>query len=431
MDKDNVSGRKTCLNPPLGDPTSGSNIGKSKRRKKRKKSDNVKTGDTPESKLQNLTSITPQGDKTSSAAFTATEDGKTSGQSSSPAPGASTGKDSQEVEKFSEQDIKKLLAKPNSPSGASNSLITEQIMASPTKSTSSVSSALKDCRIREDGLDDDDVEIGDLTQEELDEIEASETGKDKGDTSGEPKPKAAKTWASVAKKSKSCFEILYIHSSVDERLPIEKEMFYKLYDRINVSILDKILKGEKVPDGIAWHSWSKGRGLVATKDQETTDWVIEAVKNTTVQKLPFCAWKQGSFSRGRLVTGHIKGNATKSLSHDKVMKVLIDQNGLKGNYTGVAFTDSERGRLMRFYADSVMWADLLARREIQGTSKLNLMVGWTTVEYTLSRKPKTSPGEDEGSQGMSVAAPAPGASADPTTVPSKVPETTPGSSTQD
>ena len=414
MDKTNVSGRNTRPNPPPGHPPPGSKKGKSNTSKKRSRSSGpgqVKSGDTPDEKIQNqgnLVNKSPSGAQTPAAALIlgATAGGNSTNEASNPlAPvlGTGTGQDNSEAQ-FSTQEMNRLLASsPNHPSGKTNSAITAQVMASPTKSTGSVSSLVNSkCYISEP-LEDDDAEIGDLTQDELDQIEKSEIGDGKGDSSDEPPPK--KTFAEAAKEKKKCYEILYIHLGDEERLPILKEQFYKLFDRINTGILEKVLQGEDVPDGIIWRSWSKGRGLVATADKETSDLLIETVKNTKLGKKSFRAWQRGSFSEGRLVTGHIEGNATKCFKQDNVMEILIKQNRLKGSYTGVKFTDSDSGRLLQFFADKTLWSELLAKRAVQGTSKVRLKMGWSPVNFTLS-KPKPAPGETKASEETSAAAPA-------------------------
>ena len=408
MSSDNVLGRKTQLNPSEEDPAPDSTKWETKADKKRKKSG--KSGDTPEGKQQNKGKITghfapttPSGDTTPSAASKATEDAKSANEPSSPpAPilDASTGKDGSEATEFSTQEINNLLGSPNNPSGK---LLTipeqeDQIMASPKKPPS-VTTALAGCRLKEvDDLETEDKELDNLSKDELEEIERKElgNGEDPDGDSPEGEPKAKKpTWASVAKPKVKCFEVLYVHHGEDERLPILKEQFFKLFDRMNAGIIAKILDGKVVPDRVVWHSWSKGRGLIATADKETSDFIIGLVQETKLQKASFRAWRSSEFGHGRLATGHLKGNSTKSFSHDEIMKCIISQNSLKGQYVGVTFTDTPHGRVLRFYANKEMWTDLLAKRESQGTSKVWLKCGFSASEFTLS-KPKKAAEEADG-----------------------------------
>ena len=419
MGKNNVSGRKTRPNPPSGNPTAGSSTGTTSKKRSRSSGPGLKTGFTPDEKSQNQGNLeinSPLGAQASAAASisSATAGGSPTKEASSslaPILGTGNGNDNSEVTKFSSQEINSLLASsPNHPSGNPNSVLTDQIMQSP-RSVSELAMDSK-CRIV-DPLESGDEELGDLTKEEIEDIEKKqlETGENVGDNE-EPKAKKP-TWASVAKPKVKCFEVLYIHHGEEERLPILKEQFYKLYDRINTAVLEQILQGVEVHNNVVWRSWSKGRGLVATADKETSDFICNLVKNTKIQKTCFRAWHSSEFGRGKLVTGHLEGNATKSFSHENIMKIIMINNKLKGSYTGVKFTDTDRGRLLQFFASKELWDDLLARREVQGTSKVRLKMGISPILFTLS-KPKKAAEEAQGSADAASSAPASSAESEAT-----------------
>ena len=91
-----------------------------------------------------------------------------------------------------------------------------------------------------------------------------------------------------------------------------------------------------------------------------------------------------------------------SFSHDNVMLILLKQNKLKGEYSGVKFTDSESGRLLKFFANKDLWEDLVSRRTNERSSKVRVKLGISPVTLTLS-KPRQTPMETEDPEGTAAA----------------------------
>ena len=397
-DKTNVLGRKTHETPPGGNPTPGGNSGTKNSRHKRKKSDKSSSGFTPENKLQNQGKLNLKNNPDVASKGAAEGPKPVPGQSGQPASilsASNNGKDSLGASNYkmasgpSSQPASILSAsKGDDSSVASNNQSltasnTKSVVTEIPKSPASVTNALENTHIlseeQEKLLESSDVELEDLTREEESEIQAEILGES-------DEPPAKKSYASTVAKKKA-FEVLYIHLGTNERSPIGREQFQKLYDRLQTQVLDRILKGENPPDRVLWRSWSKGRGLVATEDKETSEFICDLVKTTTLQKQNFRAWHRGEFGFSRLVTGHLEGNSMKSFSHDNVMLILMKQNKLSGEYTGVKFTDSESGRLLKFFANKEMWEDLMSRRSNMASSKVRMKLGISPVTFTLS-KPK-------------------------------------------
>ena len=163
-----------------------------------------------------------------------------------------------------------------------------------------------------------------------------------------------------------------------------------------------MLEGENVPgDGVLWKKWTQGRGLICVNDKESSDFVIELVSETKVKGKGFKAWKRGEFGEGRRVTGYLRGNAHKGRTGDQLMVMLVKFNKLVGNYTGVTMKDKEDGRELRFYADSVLWKDLVSRLPIKSKSgdrnKLRLRLGLGFAKFKLWRE-KSNPAPNVGSE---------------------------------
>merc|ERR1711963_757865 len=124
--------------------------------------------------------------------------------------------------------------------------------------------------------------LGDFGENEEQDIGESELNLDELEEMVDGPP-AKKTFAKVVSKPKvRGYEVLYVHKGTTEREPIPKETFRKLYDRINSHVLEKILAGQAVPDGILWRSWKDGRGLIAVDDKETSEFVCKLVGETQI-----------------------------------------------------------------------------------------------------------------------------------------------------
>ena len=73
------------------------------------------------------------------------------------------------------------------------------------------------------------------------------------------------------------------------------------------------------------------------------------------------------------------------------MEILLKQNKLPGQYTGMIVTSTDKGRLLKFFADPELWSELLKRRENPGQTKLWLKMGLTPVKFALSKSKETTP----------------------------------------
>ena len=370
-------GRKNHNNPPGGHPTPGSTNRDNKTQKaatKRKSSSETpKSGLTPEPKIHSSGNQDLQGQKQPSAATSSTD--------------PTLGSIATNVDDGNATQTTALADKPFSAAGP----------VSPAKSTSSVTSNLRRTTIH-DPLDEEDIELLDLDKDEETEIGEASMKLGEDDTEGSDEPPQKKTWASVAKPKVQAFEVLYVHQGTQERAPIPKETFTKLYGRINCTILEKVLEGHLVPDEILWRSWKDGRGLIAVKDKETSDFICETVGKIQVGGHNFRAWHRGEFSRGRLATGYLDDNTFKSYSKENLLIILMRQNKLPGNNMGAILTTKDSGRLFQVFCDPEMWTALVAKREGLG-AVINLKMGATPVKFKLS---KEKPREPEGNTPTSV-----------------------------
>ena len=395
----NVWGGKTPKNPPVGNPPPGSTESGKKDRKKRKHRSNASSsGFTPEDKklqqgkpveipgLQSpfkapMAAAVAVGEKNQPEVST---EGKEVSETSNLA--GSNRQTSMNVDEASEK------VPPMEGSLTPNLELLEQDMDT-TGSPKSVSSILKDTNLL-DTDEEGDAELGDFSEELEKSIAETELGinpEKEGESSGEPGAKAKKTTyaskaaAAPAAKALKGYEILYIHQGKDERGPIPKETFHKLWDRFQTLVVDQVLQGQDVPDEINWRSWSQGRGLVSVKDKATSDYVCQVIGQIKIKKNTFRAWHRGEFSEGKLVTGFLEGTWAKHLTPDKIMQALIRQNKLKGRFTGTLSKVEDHGRLLKFFADPELWADLLARRQSQGSTKVRLKVGVSPTDFVLSK----------------------------------------------
>ena len=257
---------------------------------------------------------------------------------------------------------------------------------SPAASTSSVTSEIRRGLNLYDPLEVGDTALEDLADQELEKIgeKSMELGDDDNEGGGGPPP-PKKTWATIAKPKVQAFEVLYVHQGQKERTPIPRETFTKLYDKINAIVLQKVMDGESVPDEILWRSWKDGRGLIAVKDKETSEFMCQIIGKIVIQQNSFRAWHRGEFGTGRLVTTHLEGNSFKIFGKDKLMDALLVQNKLPGRHTGSTITTTDNGRLLRFFADKDLWEALVSRRENKESSKLWLKLGVTPVKLALSK----------------------------------------------
>ena len=236
--------------------------------------------------------------------------------------------------------------------------------------------------------DDEDMDLDEEKEEAIakDELGLTEKSEDKG----------KKSYANAAAKSElRGYEVLYIHSGVKDRSPIEEDEFFKLWDRMDFKTMDLMLEDETVPgDGVLWKKWTQGRGLICVKDKESSDFVKKLVSETKVKGKTFKAWHRGDFGEGRLVTGYLRGNAFKGRTGDQLMTLLVRCNKLAGKHTGVLMKDKDDGREFRFFANPVMWKDLVSR--LPGKQpKLKLKLGLGMPMFKLSKEkgaPKASTG---------------------------------------
>jgi len=93
----------------------------------------------------------------------------------------------------------------------------------------------------------------------------------------------------------------------------------ELHGRINCTILEKVLQGELVPDEILWRSWKDGRGLIAVKDKETSEFICQTVAKIQVGGHSFRCWHRGELSKGRLATRFLDDNTFKSYSKEQLL----------------------------------------------------------------------------------------------------------------
>lgn len=225
------------------------------------------------------------------------------------------------------------------------------------------------------------ADLGPLATDEVD-----------GDDNGEPPAK--KSYAEAAKPARG-YEVLYIHYGDKERLPIDKDLFYKLWDKVNLATFETMQKGVYVPDNILWRSWSQNRGLVAVGDKATSDHICALIRTIKVKKSSFRAWHREEFSEGRLVTGFVTGQGLKHIPVEEVVRIILHQNRLKGAIMGASAKETEGGRLIRFFADPGLWADLLARREDKKKRTVRLKLAMSLFMAHLSREKGENKGEGE------------------------------------
>lgn len=226
-------------------------------------------------------------------------------------------------------------------------------------------------------------------------------GEDEANDSDDDEEPPAKRSYAEATKSIRGYEVLYIHFGEKERRPIEKDLFYKLWDRVNQATYDTFQQtGQLMPDNILWRSWSKDRGLVAVGDKATSDYLCALIRTLKVKKASFRAWHRDEFSQGRLVTGFSTGQGHRKLSAEQVVTYLLAQNRLKGASMGATIKETEGGRLIRFFADPVLWNDLLSRRDNSKKRVVRLKLACTPFLAHLSREREDTPSNigDAGSQ---------------------------------
>ncbi|XP_059079652.1 uncharacterized protein LOC131877855 [Tigriopus californicus] len=181
-------------------------------------------------------------------------------------------------------------------------------------------------------------------------------------------------------------EVIYVHLGQKERSPLGRELFYKLWDKLQEGVVELLLKGETPPTNVLCHSWSQQRVLIAVGDEETSKAIIQLIAQMSIKQLKFRAWKRGEFGEGRLVTAFFAGNSLKLWGGDKLLKLLKSQNKLLGNHVGVKTTDTDKGRKMIFFADPILWKDLKGRATPLAQHKVVLRLGLAQYVFHLSQK---------------------------------------------
>ena len=208
----------------------------------------------------------------------------------------------------------------------------------------------------------------------------------------EPAAKKAKSFSEAA-KSKRAYEILYLHKGDKERKAIDRDMFYKIMDKYQGRALNKVLEGQNFPDNILWHSWSEGRGLVATGDKETSEYFIKEISALKMGKAVYRAWHRDQVSEGKLVSVWLAGSSYANFGPARILEALMKQNGLAGQSTGVKYTKvTKEGRVLIFFADKTLWDGLLARSTSATGGRAALKLGSFQVVAQLSRNVPTVEG---------------------------------------
>ena len=242
-----------------------------------------------------------------------------------------------------------------------------------------------------DVKDEEDLEsqeLVDLTEEV--EIQIGQKAMAIDEAVVEDQPAAVRTYAQAAattsgKKIRG-HEVLYIHQGPTERKAIKKETFYKLWEKLNSYAMEALERqDDAVPCNVLWRSWSEGRGLIAVGDKETAETICKLVGEFKVGNNTFRAWHRGEFGEGHLVTSYLPGHTVKQWKGERIMGLILRQNKLRGRWTGVKLTDTGRGRLLKFFADADLWADLRSRGVGPAGRVVKAILGFQPVSLFLSR----------------------------------------------
>jgi hypothetical protein len=124
---------------------------------------------------------------------------------------------------------------------------------------------------------------------------------------------------------------LYVHPSGDERIKLEEKDFNSLMGKVESKILELVLGGKEAPEAL-WYSYSGGRGLIAPKDQKSSEQITQMITSIMLKgKKGFRVWHKGQFGETRLVTGLIGERVANMGSGADILKCLLRQNKLEGN----------------------------------------------------------------------------------------------------
>ena len=188
--------------------------------------------------------------------------------------------------------------------------------------------------------------------------------------------------------------MLYIHYGKMTKLPVKAEWIQKLYDKLieidqNAYALEMETNAEKPKMDCVWKSFSKGTGLMYTKDEESFKWLHENIPKIEVAPNVFLkAWYTGEkmYPKKKLVSACVKGETWKNLSCERLIQYLASKNNMESlleEFENAESTSTENGIILRFTAGESLWKKLIELQIDETQGYVELKMGITPVKFNL------------------------------------------------
>ena len=188
------------------------------------------------------------------------------------------------------------------------------------------------------------------------------------------------------------YKMLYIHYGKITKLPAKAEWIQKLYDELiridqNAYSIELEVNKEKPKMNCVWKSFSKGTGLMFTKDQESFKWLYENIPKIEVApNIYLKAWHKGEKENEKLVSACINGETWKDMSCERLIQYLANKNNIEfllEEFKNAESTSTENGISLRFTAGDLLWKKLIELQKDRTQGYVELQMGLTPVKFNL------------------------------------------------
>ena len=245
------------------------------------------------------------------------------------------------------------------------------------KKVNSKPSPLKSSEPKEMEDDEDQPELGNLSEKQL----AEEVQKVTID---------GESYAGAVKRAKLDIPFLvYLQKGQAKRDPIARSHYEAFIEFLLNGIMDLPVENAATIK-IDWHGFGLGRGIIACLDQVTADAVKLAISNFKVGDLKFRGWLKNEFGARKVFTGFLMGAAWKKKNHVDTIKWIFRLNNIpNANFHLVSWTDTPTGVLVRFEANDELVERIKALN-------LRLKAGICTLKLKLKEFQGESSDGDKG-----------------------------------
>lgn len=211
------------------------------------------------------------------------------------------------------------------------------------------------------GEDDEEDEINDLNEEELAQLTLNHQQQD--EAAPPPPGGQQQTWADKARKNPYPF-LLYIQRSQERRLAIPKAHF----DAFVASIWEarcSLNPEENATLNIDWVAHEHGRGIIATTDAISANWVKAQAAAFIHEGQNTRAWARWERGDRWVFQGFLHGHFWQSQKSNRSVSKILKMNGLSGNFQIIQWNKCANGIFVGFEADETLTTQLQGRGKLQ------------------------------------------------------------------